>query len=520
VGDLGFWSIAQADPARLALVTPEGDEVSAGELLASANQLVHGLRKLGLQTGDAIAAVLPNGREVFELYLAALQAGWYLVPINHHLVGPEIAYIVGDCEAKVFVGHERFADACEAAADELAFPKEGRITVGTSGRGIAGFRPYEELKAGQPADLPPERTTGAVMNYTSGTTGKPKGVRRPLPGIDPDDAALSFGGILLMFGVQPHDDNVHIVGSPLYHTAVLVFAGGSLHLGHTLVVMDKWTPEGFLDCIQRYRVTTTHMVPTQFHRLLALPKEARDQYDVSSLRHMVHAAAPCPPEIKKQMIDWWGNAVDEYYAASEGGGTIVNAEEWMRKPGTVGKPWPISEIAIFDDDNNRVGPNQTGTVYMAMGTGNFEYYKDKEKTEKNRIGKFFTVGDIGYLDDDGFLFLCDRKADMIISGGANIYPAEIENVLLTHPKIADAAVFGIPHDDWGEEVKAVVEPAPGVDPGDALADDILEFCAGRLARFKTPKSIDFVAEMPRDPNGKLYKRKLRDPYWQGRERAI
>jgi long-chain acyl-CoA synthetase len=235
---------------------------------------------------------------------------------------------------------------------------------------------------------------------------------------------------------------------------------------------------------------------------------------------MVHAAAPCPPEIKRRMIEWWGDAVDEYYAASEGGGTLVRAGEWTKKPGTVGKPWPISEIAIFDDNNQPLGPNQTGTVYMAMGTGNFEYYKDKAKTEKNRIGKFFTVGDIGYLDDDGYLFLCDRKADMIISGGANIYPAEIENVLLTHPRIADAAVFGIPHEDWGEEVKAVVEAAAGAVPGDDLANDILAFCSGRLARFKTPKSIDFVEEMPRDPNGKLYKRKLRDPYWQGRERAI
>jgi long-chain acyl-CoA synthetase len=358
------------------------------------------------------------------------------------------------------------------------------------------------------------------MNYTSGTTGKPKGVRRPLPGIAPEAAALSFGGILLMFGVQPHDDNVHIVGSPLYHTAVLVFAGGSLHLGHTLVVMDKWTQDGFLDLIQQYRVTTSHMVPTQFHRLLALPEDVRAKYDMSSLRHMVHAAAPCPPEIKRRMIEWWGDAVDEYYAASEGGGTLVRADEWTKKPGTVGKPWPISEIAIFDDNNQPLGPNRTGTVYIAMGTGNFEYYKDKAKTEKNRIGKFFTVGDIGYLDDDGYLFLCDRKADMIISGGANIYPAEIENVLLTHPRIADAAVFGIPHEDWGEEVKAVVEAAAGAVPGDDLANDILAFCSGRLARFKTPKSIDFVEEMPRDPNGKLYKRKLRDRYWQGRERAI
>jgi long-chain acyl-CoA synthetase len=275
-----------------------------------------------------------------------------------------------------------------------------------------------------------------------------------------------------------------------------------------------------LERIERYRVTSSHMVPTQFHRLLALPDEVKAKYDVSSLRHMIHAAAPCPPDVKRRMIEWWGDSIDEYYAASEGGGTIVFPDEWMRKPGTVGQPWPTSEIAIFDDDGNRLGANETGTVYMAMQTGDFEYHKDKEKTQKNRIGKFFTVGDIGYLDDDGFLFLCDRKADMIISGGANIYPAEIEGVLLTHPKVGDAAVFGIPHEDWGEEVKAVIEPAAGVDPSPDLAGEILTFCADKVARFKTPKSIDFIVEMPRDPNGKLYKRKLRDPYWEGRERAI
>jgi long-chain acyl-CoA synthetase len=248
----------------------------------------------------------------------------------------------------------------------------------------------------------------------------------------------------------------------------------------------------------------------------------RARYDVSSLRHMVHAAAPCPPEIKRRMIEWWGNTVDEYYAASEGGGTIVFADEWLEKPGTVGKPWPISEIAIFDDEGERLTePHQIGTVYMKMGTGSsFEYFKDKEKTRKNRIGDFFTVGDVGELDEDGWLFLRDRKIDMIISGGANVYPSEIESVLLTHPKVGDAAVFGIPHEDWGEEVKAVIEPAEGVEAGPELEREILEFCAGRLARFKTPKSIDFVAELPRDPNGKLYKRKLRDPYWEGRERAI
>src|SRR5437660_4360525 len=516
MADLGFWSIAGEDPDHLAVVDPEGTEISAGELLGAANQLVHGLRQLGLEPGDSIAMVLPNSVEVFELYLAALQAGWYLIPINHHLVGPEIAYIVQDCDAKVFVTHERFADTSAAAAKELGFPEDRSFAVGS----VPGFRGYEELKEGQPTALPSDRRTGAVMNYTSGTTGKPKGVRRALPGADPETSAIASGGMLLLFGLQPHDDNVHICGSPLYHTAVLVFAGGSLQLGHTVVLMDKWTPEGMLELIDRYRVTSSHMVPTQFHRLLALPDEVKGKYDLSSLRHMVHAAAPCPIDVKRGMIEWWGPVIDEYYAASEGGGTVVLPDEWMRKPGTVGKPWPISEVAIFDDEGNRLGPNQEGTVYMSMQTGDFEYHKDQEKTRSNRIGKFFTVGDIGYLDDDGNLFLRDRKADMIISGGANIYPAEIEGVLLTHPLVADAAVFGIPHDDWGEEIKAVVEPAAGIEPGEELEREILEHCAGRLARFKTPRSIDFVAEMPRDPNGKLYKRKLRDPYWEGRDRAI
>jgi long-chain acyl-CoA synthetase len=516
MAELGFWKVAEEDPDHLAVVDPDGTEIPAGELLASCNQVVHGLRQMGLSPGDSVAIVLPNGVELFEIYLAVLQAGWYLVPINFHLVGPEIAYIVKDCEAKAFIAHERFQKECVAAAAEVGLGADRCVAVGE----IPGWRSFAELKAGQPTTRPPERTTGLVMNYTSGTTGRPKGVRRKLPGVDPDAAALSFGGLLLLFGLQPHDDNVHLCGSPLYHTAVLVFAGGSLHLGYTVVVMDKWSPEETLRLIEAYRVTNSHMVPTQFHRLLALPDEVKSKYDLSSLRHMVHAAAPCPVEVKRRMIEWWGPVIDEYYAASEGGGTVVFPEEWLKKPGTVGKPWPISEVVILDDDGNELPANEIGTVYMAMSSGDFEYYKDKEKTEKNRRGKFFTVGDIGYLDDDSYLFLCDRKADMIISGGANIYPAEIEGVLLTHPKVGDAAVFGIPHEDWGEEVKAVIEPADGVEAGPALAEEILAFCADKLARFKTPRSIDFVEEMPRDPNGKLYKRKLRDPYWEGRERAI
>jgi len=416
----------------------------------------------------------------------------------------------------VLVAHERFGDACKKAAAELNFAPERRFAVGK----IDGFRPFAELSAGQPDTPPADRAAGAVMNYTSGTTGRPKGVRRPLPPIDPDIAATLGTGFFAMFGVKAEDGNVHLCGSPLYHTAVLVFSSTSLHFGHAVVLMERWTPELCLEAIQKYRVSTSHMVPTQFHRLLALPEDVRNRYDVTSTRCMVHAAAPCPVDVKQRMIEWWGPAICEYYAATEGGGTLVAAEEWMTKPGTVGRAWPGAEIRIYDDAGNQLPPGQIGTVYMKLGAADFEYYKDKDKTRKNRIENFFTVGDIGVLDEDGYLFLRDRKADMIISGGVNIYPAEVESEFLSHPKVGDVAVFGIPHEEWGEEVRAVVEPAAGVRPGPELERELLDWCKDRLAKYKTPKKIDFIAEMPRDPNGKLYKRKLRDPHWQGRERSI
>jgi long-chain acyl-CoA synthetase len=284
--------------------------------------------------------------------------------------------------------------------------------------------------------------------------------------------------------------------------------------------MDRWTPEGCLEAIAAHRVTTSHMVPTQFHRLLALPEERRALAEVSSLRHMVHAAAPCPIEVKRRMLAWWGPTIYEYYAASEGGGTLVTPEEWLRYPGTVGRAWPGSEIRILDEAGAPCAVDQPGTVYMALGAAEFRYHKDEAKTEANRRDGFFTVGDIGYLNQDGYLFLCDRKIDMIISGGVNIYPTEVEAELLRHPQVADVAVFGIPHEDWGEEVKAVVEPVAGTRADDALAADILAWCQTHIAKYKCPRSIDFVESLPRDPNGKLYKRKLRDPYWAGRERAI
>ncbi len=516
MAEFGFWNLAQQDPGHLALVDPEERKISAGELLAASNQLVHGLRALGLKQGDCVAVVLPNGAPMIELYLATGQAGLYLVPINHHLTASEIAYIVQDSEAKVFVGAERFGDACRGAAEEIGFPASHRFALGR----VEGFRPFGELKDGQPTTLPSDRAAGQVMNYTSGTTGRPKGVRRALMPFDPDAVSTMFAMFLAMFGIQGGGDNVHLTGSPLYHTAVLMFTGSSLHYGHTVVLMDKWTPEACLQCIDKYRVTTSHMVPTQFHRLLALPDEVKQRYDVSSLRHMVHAAAPCPVDIKRRMLEWWGPVIYEYYAASEGGGTLVTPQEWLKYPGTVGRAWPSSEVRILDDDGKDCPASQPGTVYMSLAAADFEYHKDKAKTDANRRDGFFTVGDIGYLNADGYLFLCDRKIDMIIAGGVNIYPSEVESVLLTHPKVADAAVFGIPHEDWGEEVKAVIEPAPGIAPSAELAEEIKSFCLEKTAKYKCPRTIDFIEAMPRDPNGKLYKRKLRDPYWKGRERAI
>ena len=516
MADFGFWNLAGQDPGRIALVDPDGRVLGAGELLANANRLVHGLRAAGLRPGDCLATVLPNGAPMVELYLAAAQAGWYLTPINHHLTGPEIAYIVADSGAKALVGAEPFAPACRAAVEEIDFPAAARFAVGR----VPGFRVYAELSSGQPATAPGERIAGQVMNYTSGTTGRPKGVRRALAPFDPDTVASLYGMFLAMFGIGPRGDNVHLTGSPLYHTAVLLFTASSLHYGHTVVLMDRWTPERCLECIERHRVTTTHMVPTQFHRLLALPDAVKARFDVSSLRHVIHAAAPCPVDIKRRMLEWWGPVVYEYYAASEGGGTLVTPEEWLGHPGTVGRAWPGSEIRVLDDAGNPCPPRQPGTVYMALGVQDFEYHGDRKKTEANRRDGFFTVGDVGYLDEEGYLFLCDRKTDMIISGGVNIYPAEVESILLTHPAVADAAVFGTPDDDWGEQVKAVIEPAPDAEAGAALAAALVEFCTARLAKYKCPRTIDFVAAMPRDPNGKLYKRKLRDPYWQGRERVI
>ena len=541
--EVGFWKLAERDPSWLAVVEPDGTEITAGELLANANRLVDGLRALGLQAGDCIATVLDNSAAMLEAFLAAHQAGWYLTPINWHLTAPEIAYILGDCEAAAVIGTPRVGDAVVRACDEIdracEIDRGGALPASPVGRGrsprgidipaaarlstggdLDGFRPLSALRAAASASLPAHRTAGASMTYTSGTTGKPKGVKRPLVPAAPELVATQQAMFLSLFGILPGSPGVHFVGAPLYHTAVLNFATNHLHLGHTLVLVDKWDPEAMLATIEQRRVTSSHMVPTQFNRLLKLPADVRSKYDLSSLRHVIHSAAPCPVDTKHQMLAWWGPCIYEYYAASEGGGTACSPAEWLARPGTVGKPWPISEIRILDDAHQPVPANTVGTVWIRMGTHTFEYHRDRQKTGDAWRDGFFTVGDAGYLDASGYLFLSDRKADMIISGGVNIYPAEIEAVLLSHPLVADAAVFGVPDDDWGEQVRAVIQPAPSASPGPALSSTLLDYASSRLAKYKLPRTIDFITEMPRDPNGKLYKRKLRDPHWANRPRAI
>jgi long-chain acyl-CoA synthetase len=516
LGTTGFWKIAEENRGHLAIADPDYNEISFGELYDLVNQITHGLKALGLKRGDHISTTLPNCIEQVALCKAAYQSGFYVTTINWHLVGPEIAYILGDAESKIYITSERFAAESKRALAEASIDPSRAFSIGN----VEGFRPFAELTEGQPKTRPDDLSSGSIMFYTSGTTGRPKGVRRALDERHPDEVAAGSGMLFLLFGVMPHDNHVEITQAPTYHTAVNNWTTTALDWGHSVVLMDRWTPEGALERIEKYKVTYSHMVPTMFNRMLNLPEEVRKKYDVSSLRAMIHAAAPCPVETKWKMFDWWGDVIWEYYAATEGGGTIAPPDEWKKHPGTVGRPWPNSEVIVVDENGKELPPGQSGTIYMKMAGNTFEYYKAKEKTEEARLRDFFTVGDIGYFDDDGYLFLNDRSNDMIIAGGVNIYPAEIEGVIQQHAQVQDVAVFGIPNKDMGEEIKAVIELIPGTEATDAIRDDIEAFYRDKMAKQKWPHSIDFTDDMPRDPNGKLYKRKLKDPYWEGHDGKI
>ena len=423
-----------------------------------------------------------------------------LTTINWHLTGYEAGYIVDDCEATAFVADARYADSAIGAA-ALAPRLKAKIAVGGD---IPGFERWDDVLAEHAGNALDDPALGGTMLYTSGTTGRPKGVRR-----NTESRASALLALLIRYDGARH---VHLCTGPLYHAAPLAFSlAGPASMGVPIVLMDGWDAETTLALIEKHRVTHTHMVPTMFHRLLSLPDEVKAQYDVSSLIFIIHGAAPCPVDVKRRLIEWLGPIVTEYYAATEGAGTSVQSAEWLKKPGTVGKVNPPDHIRILDEDGAEVAPGTIGTVYLkAPAASRFEYYKAPEKTDGAYRGDYFTLGDVGYVDDDGYLFLTDRSAHLIISGGVNIYPAEVEAVLLGHPAVGDAGVVGVPDDEWGEIVVAAVEPHAGIEPSPALGDEIVEWCRARIAHYKCPRRVEFVEALPRHDNGKLYKRKLRE----------
>jgi long-chain acyl-CoA synthetase len=515
---LGFWAVAEADPARPAVVDHDGATTTFGELRRAARSAAECLADLGLRPGDGLVVVLPNVPSFLVAYLAAMESGLYLTPVNSHLAAPEIAHVVQDCEAGAAVVHAELIDVARPGLEEASVPRAAWFADPEA----PGFVPLERLvSGGDGSPLRGGRTAGAVMMYTSGTTGRPKGVRRRLPGEDPD---VVFGGSAAVycqgFGM-PIGAHAHLVCGPLYHAGPSASATAAIHAGNTLVLMRRWTPEGFLDRVERHRVASTQMVPTMFHRLLALPEHVRARYDVSSVRSVMHTGAPCPMHVKQRFMDWFGPVVYETYGGTESVATIATPRRWLQKPGTVGRPIRGVTVHILDDDGNECPPGTSGAIYIENQSGvRAEYFKDPEKTASMRRGDLVTLGDVGYLDDDGYLFLNDRRVDMVISGGVNIYPAEIESVLLQSPLIADVAVIGVPDEEWGEQVMAIVEPAADLVGSDELAAALVEHCDGRLARFKIPRQITFVEQLPRLPNGKVEKRTLRAPYWERAERAI
>ena len=501
-------AVAAEHPERPAILSPAGDRTFA-ELNARANQLARALRRIGLGTGDSVALLCSNRPEFAEVMFAALRSGLRYTPINWHLAADEVAYIVDDCEAKAFVADVRFA----AVATDVARLASSRPALLAIGGDIDGFDSYDSAVADEDSANLEDPAVGQSMLYTSGTTGRPKGVYRHRP----REVPLSGPEVY----AEPATD-VHLCTGPAYHAAPL---GISVHTplwnGVTVVMMDGWEPEENLRLIEAHRVTHTHMVPTMFHRLLALPDDVRTKYDLSSLKLVVHGAAPCPPHVKQALIGWFGPVVVEYYAGTEGGGTLITAQEWLERPGSVGRPGPTQAIEIRDDAGEPVAAGTVGTVYMkAPDKGAFVYFKDPDKTSRTYKGRWFTLGDMGYVDDDGYLFLTGRSAEVIISGGVNIYPAEVDAVLLMHPSVADVATVGVPNEEWGEEVKAVVEVKDGAEPSEVLADELLAFARDRLARYKCPRTVDFDDALPRHDTGKIYRRLVRERYWQGRERSI
>lgn len=508
---VGFYRYAPRHRDETCIIGPEDESLTWGQMHDAVDAWSNLLRSEGMQVEDVVAVLARNSVTVVQLYLAAMQTGLYYVPINHHGTVDDVAHILADSGAALLVTDDANVDVATWAADSAGLARTQVVVDGVEA--FDGARAVADVVASAPAGPPTDRVGGQIMQYTSGTTGRPKGVRRPVSGADADTSAAAVAWLFEAFAMERHADDVWLVTSPLYHTANISAASIAIHHGATLVLMDGWDPEAMLELVERHRVTGMHLVPTQFVRLLALPQARRDAHDLSSLRYVLHGAAPCPVEVKQEMLDWWGPIIHEYYGSTEVGATLARPQEWLERPGTVGRPFSITEVRILGDDNELLPPGEVGRVFMRQGDQLITYKDDPEKTERSRVGDFMTVGDLGYLDEDGFLFLVGRDAEIIISGGVNIYPAEIESVVLSTPGVVDATVVGIPDPEFGEQVRAVVVPAADVDP-DAVIARVHDRCADQLARYKRPRGVDIVDTLPRDPNGKLRKHEVRRRYWE------
>jgi len=524
---------AQLSPERMAVITNHGSRTFA-QLNARANQLARVFRKAGLKTDDGVAMLLVNRPEFLEVYYACMRAGLRITPINWHLTGDNASYVVGNSEAKAFIADVR----CEQSAiDALQDNKENLKVMLAAGGSIEGFEDYESIVSVEDDSNIDHPEIGAQMLYTSGTTGRPKGVFRER-GLTAAAGSVTSSAPASGTGAAPAaTDTVNrsseaaewnaetdraLCTGPAYHAAPLAFnILAPLANGVGTVLMDKWDPEETLQKIEEYGITHTHMVATMFHRLLALPDDIRNKYDTSKLRYVLHGAAPCPVHVKHSMIEWIGPVIYEYYAATEGGGGFfVTPEEWLMKPGTVGKAPDGADNKILTDDGDEVPQGEVGTIYFKAPAIRFKYYRDTEKTAGTYRGDYFTLGDMGFFDEDGYLFLTGRSAETIISGGVNIYPQETDDVLLKHPAVADVCTVGVPSEEWGEEVKSVVLLKDGLVASDEMAEDLKSFAREGLPAFKAPRSVDFVDELPRLPSGKIQRRLVREPYWAGRDRQI
>ncbi|MFZ3005506.1 MAG: acyl-CoA synthetase [Phenylobacterium sp.] len=498
---------AKTHPDRAAyIMAGTGETVTYKQLDDRSNQGAQLFRSLGLVTGDVIAILMDNSPRFFEIAWAAQRCGLYYACISSKLTSGEVEYIMTDCAAKLLVT----SAGVGPVIDELPALLPG-VKLYMVGEARAPYESFEAARDRMPATPVTDESAGRDMLYSSGTTGRPKGIKPPLTGGPIDEpggvANLAAG----LFGFKP--DSIYISPAPLYHAAPLRWCMAVHQLGGTVIVMEKFDPEVMLSLIEKYKVDVGQFVPTHFVRMLKLPEEVRARYDVSSMRSAVHAAAPCPVPVKEQMLAWWGPVIHEYYAGSEGNGfCYVGPHDWLTHKGTVGRAI-LGEAKIVGEEGEELPPRSEGTVYFAGGAPlTYHNAPDKIAENTNKQG-WTTLGDVGWLDEEGFLYLTDRKSFMIISGGVNIYPQELENLLITHPKVADAAVVGAPHEEMGEQVAAVIQPMDWAEAGDALKDELMAFCRANLSHVKSPRILDFMQELPRHPTGKLYKRLIRDAYW-------